>query len=115
MSLPGWACYPSEMGTRIGLFLWAAAVSSAELLTPVWVQAGDRGQALARVVVNAPEQCPSIQLDGVAHKMELRQPVPENFRPACEIAIPPATLKASVNGRKLQLPRPNPTRIIAFG
>jgi hypothetical protein len=115
MSLPERACYPSEMGTRIGLLLWAAAVASAELLTPVWVQAGDHGQALARVVVNTPEQCPSIQLDGVAHKMELRQPVPENFRPACETAIPPGTLKASVNGRKLQLPRPNPTRIIAFG
>jgi hypothetical protein len=103
------------MGKRAGFLLCIAAVASAELLTPVWVQVGEHGQAFARVVVDARENCPSILLDGASHKMELRQPVPQGFRPSCETAIPPATAKAQVDGRKLVLPRPNPSRIIAFG
>ena len=54
--------YSNEMGTRFKLLFCVAAVASAEMLTPVWVQVGDHGQILARVVVNGPEQCPAIQL-----------------------------------------------------
>jgi hypothetical protein len=103
------------MGKRTGLFLSAAALASAGLLTPVWVQVGEQGRAIARVVVNAPEECPSILLDGIGRKMEPRQPVPQGFRPACELAIPRGTSNASVNGQRLMLPRTNPSRIIAFG
>ncbi len=49
------------------------------------------------------------------HSMTLRKPVPQNFRPACELVIPQNTKKAVVNGQLLNLPRPNPTKIIAFG
>jgi hypothetical protein len=103
------------MRTRIGLLFCAATLASAELLTPVWVQVADHGQALARVVVNGPDQCPAVQLDGLMHQMELRQPIPQNFRPACELAIPQNTKRAVVNGQELRLPRPNPSKIIAFG
>lgn len=103
------------MGTRFKLLFCAAAVASAEMLTPVWVQVGSGGQMLARVVVNGPEQCPAIQLDGIMRSMELRRPVPQDFRPACELAIPPDTKKALVNGQPLNLARPNPSKIIAFG
>ena len=103
------------MGKPIGLLLCIAALASAQLLTPVWVQVGEKGQALARVVVDGPEGCPSIRLDNTSRKMELRQPVPAGFRPACETAIPAGTNKAEVNGQSLKLPRQNPSKIIAFG
>jgi hypothetical protein len=103
------------MRSRIGLLFCAATIASAELLTPVWVQVADHGQAFARVVVSGGDQCPAIQLDGVMHQMALRQPIPQNFRPACELAIPQNTKKAVVNGQELKLPRPNPSKIIAFG
>ena len=107
------------MGKRICLFVCIGAciarLASSELLTPVWVQVGEHGQALARVVVNGSEQCPDIQLDGMMHKMELRQPIPKDFRPACELAIPAAAKRALVNGQELKLPRLYPSQIIAFG
>jgi hypothetical protein len=103
------------MGKRIGLLLCALAVASAEVLTPIWVQVGEHGQAFARVVVNGPAECPAILLDGQSHKMELRRPIPPGFRPACEVAIPAGTRKARANGQALMLPRPNPSKIIAFG
>jgi hypothetical protein len=103
------------MGRRAVLFLCFAAIASAQLLTPVWVQLGEEGRAFARVVVNTPGECPTIRVDGVDRKMELREPVPEGFRPACELIIPRGTDKASVNGQMLKLPRQNPSRIIAFG
>lgn len=103
------------MRQQAALILLAAAISSAQLLTPVWVQVGEHGQAFARVVVNSADDCPTITLNGASRKMDLRKPIPEGFRPACETAIPPETTKASVNDQHLTLPRPNPAKIIAFG
>lgn len=96
-------------------FFLGAQSSSAQTLTPVWVELGPNGAAIARVVVNSPTDCPSIQIDGTNRRMTLRQPMPPGFRPACELAIPSTTRAASVNGHPLTLPHADPTRIVAFG
>ena len=103
------------MKTAGALFVIAAGLARAQLLTPVWVELGDEGKVLARVVVQAPGDCPSIQFDGAAARMILRIPVPAGMRPACEMAVPAGTKKAAVNGKLLPLPRANPSKIVVFG
>lgn len=103
------------MKTLGALLVIAAGLARAQLLTPVWVELGDEGKVLARVVVQAPADCPSIQLDGSAARMILRTPVPAGMRPACELAIPAGTKKAAVNGKPLPLPRANPSKIVVLG
>jgi hypothetical protein len=110
-------------------FLFAALVLIAtlargQMLTPVWIELGENGQALARVVVNAPGDCPAVEIGGLTHRMELRAPVPSGFKPACELAIQATATAASVtaasatasgSGQALALPRPNPRRVVVFG
>ncbi|HTZ73230.1 MAG TPA: metallophosphoesterase [Candidatus Aquilonibacter sp.] len=97
------------------VFITLAATTSGQMLTPVWVEVGPDGAAIARVVVNSASDCPSIQIDGVGVRMALRQPTPPGFRPACELAIPAGARTAKVNGKTLMLPHADPTRIVAFG
>lgn len=97
------------------LLALGAQLCSAQTLTPVWVELGPDGAAIARVVVNSPADCPSVQIDGATQRMTLRQPMPPGFRPACELRIPSSARAASVNGEPLALPHPDPTRIVAFG
>lgn len=111
-------CAPRICGLGLiilGLFVSFASPTRAQQLTPAWVELGPDGAAIARVVVSAPADCPSIQIDGSARPMALRQPTPPGFRPACEAAIPAASKSVTVNGQKLALPQPDPTRILAFG
>ena len=117
-------CLPRTCGPRatISAALFSAAFLilsapcvSARQLTPVWAELGPNGTAVARVVVNAPTDCPSIQIDGASRPMVLRPSMPPGFRPACEAAIPATAKSASVNGQKLALPQADPTRILAFG
>lgn len=89
--------------------------SRAQQLTPVWVEAGENGAAFARVVVASESDCPSIVVDGVTHTMTPRIPVLPRFMPACEAAIPAGARSASVKGRSLKLPKPDPSRIVVFG
>jgi len=96
------------------LLLLAAILLRGQMLTPVWIELGDSG-SIARVIVNAPADCPSVRIAGVARPMKLRLPVPNGFKPACELAIPPSVTDASVNGQALPLPRENPRQIVAFG
>jgi hypothetical protein len=96
-----------------------------------YVIMGPDGIAIARVITAATE-CPAIDLDGVARPMSVRMPaqtVPA--RPAasplpppkpsafpvttCELAIPPGTARASVDGRALPLPKAHPKRIVLIG
>jgi calcineurin-like phosphoesterase family protein len=93
----------------------AAALASGQSLSPVWVAVGDGSQAMARIVVSRPQDCPAIQIDGAMYPMSLRQPMPQGLRPACEFAIPIGAKKASVNGQALALPHANPSRVIAIG
>lgn len=110
----------SRNATRLAWTIAAASVFGAvparsQALTPAWVELGEGGSAVARIIVENPQDCPEIQIDGASRQMALRQPVPIGFPPACEFEIPPKTKSASVNGHALNLPKPNPTRVIALG
>ncbi|MGD1091840.1 MAG: metallophosphoesterase [Bryobacteraceae bacterium] len=100
---------------RLLCFLLAGCrIANAQPLTPAWVELGASG-ALARIIVNRPQDCPSIQIDGRRSTMSLREPVPDGLRPACEFAVPPGAQSASVEGQALVLPRANPSHIVVFG
>lgn len=104
------------MKIRIATLLLAAgALLSAQALSPAWVELGDGGQIIARIVVTAPRDCPSLVVDGRARPMSLRSPVPAGLRPACEAAIPSTARSASVNGQVLALPHGAPSRVVVFG
>jgi Calcineurin-like phosphoesterase len=95
--------------------LGSAQQCDAQALTPVWVELGPNGAAVARVIVNSADECPTITIDATPHRMALRQPTPPGFRPACELAIPTDAKRATVGGQTLVLPEANPTKIVAFG
>jgi hypothetical protein len=97
------------------VILLAATSLRGQALTPAWVELAENGKAIARIVVNAPQDCPAVQIDGAALPMSLRRPTPDGFRPACEVSLPSGAKLASVGGRPLALPRPEPARIIVFG
>jgi hypothetical protein len=93
----------------------AAVAISAQQLTPTWVQLGDGGAVIAKVVVATDGNCPSIHIDGASRAMTERRPIPNGFRSLCEAAIPRNARSARVNGQALALPKPNPSKVIVFG
>jgi hypothetical protein len=95
--------------------LLAAINANGQALTPAWVELGEDGKAVARIVVNHPQDCPAIQIDGASRPMSLRPNLPPGLRPACEFAIPSGAKSASVNSRALVLPKADPSRVIAIG
>jgi len=97
------------------LLICSLRLGSAQQLTPVWVELGENGAVIARVVVNAVGECPSIAVDGGTRPMNARLPVPRGFLPACEATLPEGAKSASVDGRALALPKPDPSRIVVFG
>jgi len=99
----------------LSMSLPVAPSAAPPLLAPPWVEIGAGGQIVARAIVNEPSACPSVLIDGRTHPMTLRAPVPDGFRPACEFPIPSNARAASIAGRPLRLPRPNPRRIVTFG
>jgi predicted phosphodiesterase len=96
------------------LLVVAAGPIWPRLLTPVWTETGE-GFTVARVVVNGRGDCPVITVDGAPHPMRVRTPVPAGLRPACEWKIPAAAHSASVDGKELALPHPDPSRIAVIG
>jgi Calcineurin-like phosphoesterase len=102
----------------IGLCLASAAVAGqAQTLPPAWIELGEGGQALARVVVaNAdPVVCPAIAVDGANQTMALRQPVPQGFQPVCEFALPSNAKSASINEQVLHLPVGAVASVVVIG
>jgi hypothetical protein len=95
--------------------LVAASSAYGQALSSPWVELGDGGKAIARIVVNGPQDCPAMQLNGESRRMLLRQPTPAGLRPVCEFEIPSGTKSASIDGQTLTLPTLNPTRVIALG
>ena len=89
--------------------------AQAQTLTPAWVEVGDGGQALARVVVTAPDRCPSIIADNATLVMAPRVPIPPGFQPVCEAVIPHGTKSARMNEQTLALPHDDPSRIAVLG
>lgn len=100
---------------RLVFGLLLAVLAQGQLVTPVWVELGDGGRAIARVVANRVESCPTIQVDGFSRAMTARQPVPQGFLPACEFALPAGAKAASVNGQALPVPQPDPSHIVVLG
>ena len=113
----------ARLRTRVALFSISVACAfllpakpvDAQLLTPAWVELGDGGKMIARVVVANPEKCPPILINALNHHMTLRQPIPAGFRPVCEFEIPPGTRSATINSRPLVLPKSDTDRVIAIG
>src|SRR5579863_37773 len=69
-----------KFASLFALFL-AAASARSQALSPAWVELGEDGKAVARIVVNNPRDCPAIQIDGASRPMLLRQPMPAGLRP----------------------------------
>lgn len=89
--------------------------AQAALLTPAWVALGPDGAPIVRVVVDSPTACPSLTVDGKPIPMTLRSPVPADFQPACELALPAGAKKASLATQKLVLPKPDPRKVVVLG
>ena len=104
---------PALMGACA--ILLATVNASGQALTPAWVELGEDGKPVARIVVSNPQDCPAIQLDGASRPMSLRPNMPPGLRPACEYAIPSGAKSASVNSHPLALPKSDPMRVIAIG
>jgi hypothetical protein len=100
--------------TLFGLLLLGAGLAHSQSLTPSWVELGEGGSTLARVIV-ASETCPAIVVDGSTQAMSLRRPVPSGFRPLCEFALPSAARAASIEGQSLHLPGPDPASVVVIG
>jgi hypothetical protein len=96
-----------------------------------YVVLGEYGAAVARVLIDAPA-CPAIVLDQRSQPMTLRAPAqtialrptpsaPADSKPAafplltCEATLPAGTVKATVLGRALPLPKAEPQRIVVIG
>jgi hypothetical protein len=97
------------------LLLGAGILARAQTLSPAWVELGEGGRAIARVVVSGPADCPNAEVDGASLAMSPRQPAPEGFRPVCEVALPAGARSARVKGQVLALPHPDPSRIVVIG
>ncbi len=91
-----------------------ARVAAAQTLTPVWVELGPDGGALARVVVETSSRCPELRADGQPLAMRMREPVPVGFMPACEAPIPARTRSLSWDKKQLRLPK-TPDRVLTIG
>src|SRR5437868_2575860 len=70
------------------LWILLAVSTAAQTLTPVWVELGPEGQNVVRVIVETEQDCPSLTVDNRHVAMTVRRPVPEGFKPACEVTIP---------------------------
>jgi len=96
-----------------------------------FVLLGPDGIAVARAITGA-AQCPDIVLDGTAQMMTVRMPPgtiplrptrsnPSLSKPSafpvltCEATIPKGTLRATIHGDALPLPKGNPQRIVVLG
>lgn len=79
------------------------------------MELGERGVAIARVVVSEVAACPSLLVDGKKLPMAPRLPAPPGLRVVCQLTIPAGTKAASLDGQSLPLPKSDPKRIVAFG
>jgi hypothetical protein len=87
-----------------------------------WVQLGPDGSASVRAITD--DLCPQVVFDGIPAPMNVRTDPDariENVKRtvftvrSCELPVPPGTVAATLDGRVLPLPRPNPQRILIFG
>jgi hypothetical protein len=115
---------------RAGLLIVAHFVIVAFALPPAaearifaqWVELGPEGSSTVRAITD--DLCPQVIFDGIPALMNVRAEPGykiENVKPAvfsvrsCELQVPPGAVAATLDGRVLPLPRPNPQRILVFG
>lgn len=91
-----------------------ASLARAGVLTPIWIELGPDGQALARAIVDSAPDCPVLEADGGALPMSLRPGVPDGFKPACEAAIPRTAKRLRWGNKELPLPK-TPQEAVVFG
>jgi hypothetical protein len=92
------------------------ALAFGTVLTPIWMETGPQGLVLARVVVDSTSECPAIAInDSPPESMKPRVPVPDRFRPVCELAIPANAKSAISGGRQLALPVTDPAQVVVIG
>jgi calcineurin-like phosphoesterase family protein len=106
----------------VALSMVALPSAGAARVFSQWVQLGPDGTASARAITD--EACPQVVFDGKATPMNVRaepgQKI-DNVKPAafpvrsCEVMVPVGAVAATLDGRALPLPRPNPQRILVFG
>ena len=108
-------------GAVYGMIALACALTAASLplkaqaLSTSWVELGDGGQAIARIVVATVSDCPALIANGKSMAMAPRVPPPTGLHVACQATISPGARSASINGQVLHLPKPNPKRIVVIG
>lgn len=108
-----------------------SARSSTTRPEAAWVVLGPDGEAVARVVTDA-AVCPKITIGKVTRPMKLRAPAAiEPLRPTasksdltkpsafpvrtCEAQLPTGTRSATIDGKRLPLPKPEAKRIVVIG
>jgi hypothetical protein len=106
---------PAGFFFLVALFGASAPRSFAQQLTPVWIQLGENGVVIAKVIVPAEAKCPAIEIGNKKLDMAQRLPIPRGFPPLCEAVIPRNVHSASVNGQALALPKPDPSVVTVFG
>jgi len=89
-------------------------LASAQTLTPVWVELGPEGSVLARTVIEPAHQCPDLRADGKSLPMQIRQPIPDGLKPACEALIPAGTRSLRWRRQNIRLPK-TPDRVVVIG
>jgi hypothetical protein len=106
----------------LALLVFAAPPAAQARVHAQWVQLGPEGAATVRAITD--DLCPQVVFDGVPASMNVRAEPDvriENVKQAvftvrsCELPVPPGTVAATLEGRVLPLPRPNPERILIFG
>lgn len=104
------------------ILVFASQPAAQARIFAQWVQLGPDGAASVRAITDDP--CPQVVFDGVPAPMTVRAEAGsriENVNPAafpvrsCELPVPPGAVAATIDGRALPLPRPNPQRILIFG
>jgi len=113
-------------GPAVAVILSSNGVSSNTATLPIdstpapliakWVQLGPNG-AIARAITSQPT-CPSVSIDGQSQTMLVRSQPSLPFYPvtSCEIALPAATVFATLDEEALPLPKKGDyTRIVVIG
>jgi hypothetical protein len=113
-----------KLWRAIGLAIAVLAPPADAAILAQWVQLGPDATASVRVITDG--ACPAVQLDGTAVAMavraepdaslaNLKAPSSSTFPRSCEVAVPVGAHEATIDGKILPLPRPDPQRIVAFG
>lgn len=112
-------------GLSLSIIVLAAAVFTCPAGAKVlyhWVELGEGDSATIRAITDG--ACPNVVFNGVPSPMAARSRPGtrfQNVRPAdfnvtgCEVAIPRAGRSASIEGEPVNLPHPDPRRIVVFG